>query len=71
MNIGAVFFDLDGTLLPMEQDDFVRSYMKRLAAYLAPHGYPPERLIETIWSGTAEMVKNTGERRNEEVFWDH
>ena len=43
MKTKVVLFDLDGTLLPMDQDVFVKSYMKRLAAYLAPHGYEPER----------------------------
>lgn len=71
MKIKAVLFDLDGTLLPMDQDVFVKSYMKRLAAHLAPLGYEPERLVKTIWGGTEAMVKNKGEKRNEEVFWDY
>ena len=70
MKIKAILFDLDGTLLPMDLDVFVKSYMKRLAAHLAPHGYEPERLSGAIWQGTAAMVKNCGDRTNEEVFWD-
>lgn len=71
MKTKAVFFDLDGTLLPMDQDVFVKSYMKRLAAHLAPHGYEPERLVKTIWGGTEAMVRNNGEKTNEGVFWDY
>ncbi len=26
MSMKAVFFDLDGTLLPMDQDEFVKAY---------------------------------------------
>ncbi len=65
----TVLFDLDGTLLPMDQEAFVKSYFNRLATKLAPHGYEPAKLIDTIWAGTAAMVKNDGSRTNEEVFW--
>ena len=66
----AVFFDLDGTLLPMDQDVFVRDYMTRLAGYLAPHGYDPQKLLGAIWNGTGAMVQNDGSRTNEAVFWE-
>ena len=68
--IDTVLFDLDGTLLPMDQDEFVKSYMGLMAAFMAPHGYEPKRLVKTIWEGTAAMVQNNGEKKNEEVFWD-
>ena len=70
MKLKAVLFDLDGTLLPMNQETFVKAYFGGLAARLAPHGYDAKLLIDAIWAGTAAMVKNTGEKRNEEVFWD-
>ena len=69
MCIKAVLFDLDGTLLPMDQTAFVKSYFGLLAQKLAPHGYEPKKLIDAIWAGTAAMVKNDGSRSNEEVFW--
>lgn len=69
MNIKAVLFDLDGTLLPMDQDVFVKTYFSLLAAKLAPRGYEPKQLVGAIWEGTAAMVKNTGEQTNEEAFW--
>ncbi len=65
-----ILFDLDGTLLPMDQDVFVKAYFKGLAAKLMPHGYEPSQLIDAIWAGTAAMVRNTGEKSNEAVFWD-
>ena len=70
MSIKAVLFDLDGTLLPMDQNAFVKSYFGLLAQKLAPHGYEPKKLIDGIWAGTAAMVKNDGSRSNETVFWD-
>ena len=68
-NIKAVLFDLDGTLLPMDQDVFVRAYFGLLAKKLALHGYDPNKLIDAIWGGTAAMVKNDGNDTNENVFW--
>ena len=67
--INTVLFDLDGTLLPMDQDLFVRTYMNLLAQKLEPHGYEPNHLVTAVWAGTRAMVENTGETTNEEVFW--
>lgn len=69
MSIKVVLFDLDGTLLPMDQDVFVKAYFKGVAEKLAPFGYDPKELIDTIWSGTMEMIKNDGSITNEEAFW--
>ena len=68
--IKAILFDLDGTLLPMDQDEFTKGYFRLLAAKLAPHGYEPKTLIDTVWAGTAAMVKNTGVQTNEAAFWE-
>ena len=69
MQITTILFDLDGTLLPMDQDEFVKGYFKMLAAKLAPYGYEPQKLIESVWAGTRAMVMNDGSRTNEEAFW--
>lgn len=69
MEIKAILFDLDGTLLPMDQDLFVKTYFKALAARLALRGYEPKQLIESIWAGTIAMVKNDGSCMNDEAFW--
>ena len=34
--IKAILFDLDGTLLPMDQDTFIKAYFGLLAKKLAP-----------------------------------
>lgn len=65
----TVLFDLDGTLLPMDQDVFIKAYFSGLCKKLAPHGYDPQKLIQAIWAGTAAMVKNDGSMTNEETFW--
>ena len=69
MRIKTVMFDLDGTLLPMDQDQFTKYYFGLLAKKLAPYGYNAEQLISGIWAGTAAMVKNDGSCTNEEAFW--
>ena len=67
--ITTVLFDLDGTLLPMDQDVFIGAYMTGLTAKLAPFGFEPKAIARAIWAGTGAMVKNDGSARNEEVFW--
>ena len=67
--IDTVLFDLDGTLLPMDQEEFVNTYMGLLARKLAPHGYDPRHLVAAVWAGTHAMTENDGSRTNEEVFW--
>lgn len=69
MKITTILFDLDGTLLPMDNDEFTKGYFKLLAAKLAPHGYELKQLVEAIWAGTAAMVKNDGKQSNEAAFW--
>lgn len=69
MKITTVLFDLDGTLLPMDQDAFIKAYFGRLAMHMAPYGYEKEKLLKTIWSSTGAMIQNSTGRSNEEVFW--
>ena len=66
----TILFDLDGTLLPMDQELFIKAYFKRLAARLAPHGYDPEKLFSAIWEGMADMIRNDGSILNEDAFWN-
>lgn len=70
MKITTILFDLDGTLLPMDNDEFTKGYFKLLVQKLAPYGYEPQKLIDGIWSGTAAMVKNDGTKINEQAFWE-
>ena len=67
--IKAVLFDLDGTLLPMDQDMFLKTYFKALVMNMAPHGYDPKIMMKVIGAGTMAMIDNDGTATNEEVFW--
>lgn len=66
----AVFFDLDGTLLPMNEDKFTKLYFKLLCEKVKPLGYEPNKLINCIWEGTKLMYQNDSGKTNEEVFWE-
>jgi len=67
--MNTVLFDLDGTLLPMDQEIFINSYMEAIARKIAPMGFEPKSLMKAIWIGTEDMVKNDGSMTNEERFW--
>lgn len=67
--ITTILFDLDGTLLPMDQDVFLKAYMGGIAKKMASHGYDPDLLVKSIWKGTGAMVMNDGSVRNDEAFW--
>ena len=69
MDINTILFDLDGTLLPMDQEKFVNGYFKMLAAKLVPYGYEPQQLINAILAGIEAMIKNDGSQLNEDAFW--
>lgn len=69
MSIKMVLFDLDGTLLPMDMDEFTSGYFRLLAKKAAPYGYEAQSLVKAIWHGTAAMVKNDGSCTNEAAFW--
>lgn len=70
MAITTILFDLDGTLLPMDQDTFAKAYVSGLTRAAEPAGYSPMLLSTAIMTGTVAMAKNTGAQTNEEVFWD-
>ena len=69
MSITTVLFDLDGTLLPMDQDIFIKKYFDLLAQKLAPFGYNSDKLIQAVWAGTKAMVMNEGKVTNKDAFW--
>ena len=69
MKITTILFDLDGTLLPMDQEVFIKAYLGGLVKVAAPYGYDPSLLAKSIMEGTYVMVKNDGSKSNEDAFW--
>ncbi len=67
--IDTVLMDLDGTLLPFEQKDFLYAYFGLLCRKLCPLGYEKDAVIKALWHGTECMLKG-GESLNVQRFWD-
>lgn len=67
--IKAILFDLDGTLLPVDQDVFTKKYFDALAKNHARFGCDPKLTVDSVWKGTVAMLKNKGEDTNENMFW--
>lgn len=68
--IKAVLFDLDGTLLPLDEEEFTKAYFSLLCKRFCPLGFDKDELIKVIWLGTKEMIKNNGKVTNDVIFWD-
>lgn len=66
-HISAIFFDLDGTLLPMDLDAFTNGYFGLLSRRFSE--YDPKAFIGAVWQGTKAMMKNDGAMTNEARFW--
>ena len=65
----TVMFDLDGTLLPMDQTEFTEGYFALLSAYAGRYGYDQKILVPSLFKATLAMVKNDGTMTNEARFW--
>lgn len=63
----TVLFDLDGTLLQINMEEFLNSYFKAIAGYCAELA-PPQEFIQKLLGSTKLMLDNNGENTNEQVF---
>ena len=52
----AILFDLDGTLLPMDLEQFTKGYFGLLARRFSQ--YDSKTLISAVWEGTRAMTAN-------------
>ena len=69
-SITTVLFDLDGTLLPMDLEQFTNEYLTLLAKRIIPLRYTPEQFKKGMWTGIGAMAKNDGSRTNEQAFFE-
>ncbi|MEJ8548451.1 HAD-IA family hydrolase [Brevibacillus borstelensis] len=71
MNVTTILFDLDGTLLEMRTDPFVKGYLQELGKYMGD-SYDSQALIGVIWEATKRMIMNQDpEKTNEQVFIEY
>ena len=66
--ITTVLFDLDGTLIPFDQKEFIESYLYHISNKFVPMGYDKDTLIKALWNGTGNMIKNDGKVMNRDIF---
>lgn len=66
----AVCFDLDGTLLPMDIDEFMGAYFAAIARFVAERGLDAERFMAGLKAGTRAMAVHEDDRTNAEAYWD-
>lgn len=66
--ITTVLFDLDGTLIPFDQKEFIESYLYHISNKFVPMGYDKNTLIKALWDGTGNMIKNDGKVMNRDIF---
>ncbi|MHA1912384.1 MAG: HAD family hydrolase [Candidatus Kariarchaeaceae archaeon] len=72
--IDAILFDLDGTLIDLQEKDLVRHYLKLIAAFFAENGYPSDssEIPAKILESTDVMLEDTNpETTTIEAFMEH
>ena len=65
----TVFFDLDGTLLPIDTKTFMKNYMASIGRFMAEHGLDAEAGGEALFAGVMAMGQNDGTVTNRDAFW--
>ncbi len=66
--IKTILFDLDGSLLPLNEEVFIKEYFGGLANHFASQ-YDKDKMMQAILSGTLAMINNDGKVTNKEAFW--
>lgn len=68
--IDTILFDLDGTLLSMDTDEFIKNYFAALSVKLKDY-FTPEEVVKYFWSSTEYMINNVNPNKtNEEAFFE-
>ena len=66
----AIFFDLDGTLLPMELDEFLGAYFEAIAGFVARQGLDAKAFSAGLKAGIGAMASHDDGRTNHEAYWE-
>ncbi len=70
MKYKAILFDLDGTLMPMDNDKFEKLYLSTLGQKLAPF-IEPKSLMKNMMEALQVMMQDESNVKNETIFFDH
>lgn len=68
--MNTILFDLDGTLLSMDLEEFIHKYISLINDKFRNSDFDEKLLVKAIFAGTAAMQKNDGTASNYDVFWD-
>lgn len=63
-----IMTDLDCTLLPMDQDVYIRKYVEEIAKLFYEHGFDGKAIAKATMQASYMMAKNDGSRTNREAF---
>ena len=67
--ISTVLFDLDGTLLRMDQEKFLKLYFGALINKFISMGYEKDKFLKSILHSVDATIENETGRLNGEIFW--
>lgn len=65
----TIFFDLDGTLLPLDMAAFLDAYFSKLGDFVAQRGFEREKILNAVNVGVRSMTV-PDERMNDLRFWE-
>lgn len=66
----TILFDLDGTLLPMDTEEFVKKYFQELSSKMKSY-FTLEEITKTVWRSTKYMIDHEdATKTNEEAFFE-
>lgn len=65
----TIFFDLDGTLLPIDMMAFLDAYFSKLGDFVVERGYAREKILNAVNLGVRSMTV-PDERMNDLRFWE-
>ena len=66
--ITTVLFDLDGTLIGMDQDEFVKEYFSSIIEHLSSLGYDAPTAERALYGAVRAIFANDGKITNEQCF---
>lgn len=65
-----ILFDLDGTLLPMDVEEFTQKYFGYIVQTMNNNNRDGKAILKAIGIGVEAIIKNDGSLKNDVLFWD-
>lgn len=68
--INTILFDLDGTVLPMDFDKFMKLYFYNMGEHFKSE-IEAKKIYQFIMESTGVMIQTNNDKTNEEIFMNH